>query len=32
MGPTPMYGAGAEKPLQKADFSMKQTNVALAAT
>ena len=22
-----MYGAGAEKPLQKADFAMKQTNI-----
>jgi len=27
MGPTPFYGAGAEKPLQKADFAMKQTNI-----
>jgi len=27
MGPTPMYGAGAEKPLQIADFAMKQTNI-----
>jgi len=27
MGPTPFYGAGAEKPLQKADFDMKQTNI-----
>ena len=27
MGPTPMYGAGAEKPLQKADFAMKQMNI-----
>jgi len=27
MGPTPMYGAGAEKPLQKADFATKQTNI-----
>jgi len=32
MGPTPVYGARAEKPLQNADFAMKQTNVALAAT
>ena len=37
MGPTPVYGATAEKPLQNADFAMKQTNrpivyVALAAT
>ena len=33
MGPTPFYGARAEKPPQKADFAMKQTNyVALAAT
>jgi len=23
----PFYGAGAEKPLQKADFAMKQTNI-----
>ena len=22
-----MYGAGAEKPLQKADFAMKETNI-----
>jgi len=27
MGPTPFYGATAEKPLQKADFAMKQTNI-----
>jgi len=27
MGPTPVYGARAEKPLQKADFAMKQTNI-----
>jgi len=27
MGLTPFYGAGAEKPLQKADFAMKQTNI-----
>jgi len=27
MGPTAFYGAGAEKPLQKADFAMKQTNI-----
>jgi len=27
MGPTHMYGAGAEKNLQKADFAMKQTNI-----
>ena len=27
MDPTPMYGAGAEKPLQKAYFAMKQTNI-----
>jgi len=26
MGPTPVYGARAEKPLQNADFAMKQTN------
>ena len=33
MGPTPVYGASSEKPLQNADFAMKQTNyVALAAT
>ena len=25
--PTPVYGARAEKPLQNADFSMKQTNI-----
>jgi len=32
MGPTPFYGARAEKN-QKADFAMKQTNIiALAAT
>jgi len=31
MGPTPFYGARAEE-TQKADFAMKQTNVALAAT
>ena len=24
MGPTPVYGARAEKPLQNADFAMKQ--------
>jgi len=27
MGPTPVYGAMAEKPLQNADFAMKQTNI-----
>ena len=27
MGPTPLYGARAEKPLQNADFAMKQTNI-----
>ena len=27
MGPTPVYGARAEKPLQDADFAMKQTNI-----
>ena len=27
MGPTPVYGARAEKPLQIADFAMKQTNI-----
>jgi len=27
MGPTPVYGASAEKPLQNADFAMKQTNI-----
>jgi len=27
MGPTPAYGARAEKPLQNADFAMKQTNI-----
>jgi len=27
MGPTPFYGAGGEKPLQKADFATKQTNI-----
>ena len=27
MGPTPVYGARAEKPLQNADFGMKQTNI-----
>jgi len=27
MGPTPVYGATAEKPLQNADFVMKQTNI-----
>jgi len=27
MGPTPVYGARAEKPFQKADFAMKQTNI-----
>ena len=27
MGPTPVYGAGAKKPLQNADFAMKQTNI-----
>jgi len=31
MGPTRFYGARAEE-TQKADFAMKQTNVALAAT
>jgi len=33
MGPTHVYGARAEKPLQNADFAMKQTNICrLAAT
>jgi len=27
MGPTPVYGARAEKPFQNADFAMKQTNI-----
>ena len=27
MGPTPVYGARAENPLQNADFAMKQTNI-----
>ena len=27
MGPTPVYGVRAEKPLQNADFAMKQTNI-----
>jgi len=27
MGPTPVYGARAEKPLKNADFAMKQTNI-----
>jgi len=27
MGPSPVYGARAEKPLQNADFAMKQTNI-----
>ena len=27
MGPTPFYGARAEKPPQKANFAMKQTNI-----
>ena len=27
MGPTHFYGARAEKPPQKADFAMKQTNI-----
>ena len=27
MGPTSVYRAGAEKPLQNADFAMKQTNI-----
>ena len=27
MSPTPVYGARAEKPLQNADFAMKQTNI-----
>jgi len=27
MGPTPVYGARAEKPLQNADFAMKQTDI-----
>jgi len=27
MGPTPVYGARDEKPLQNADFAMKQTNI-----
>ena len=27
MGPTPVYGARAEKPLQNAHFAMKQTNI-----
>ena len=27
MGPTPFYGARAEKKPQKADFAMKQTNI-----
>jgi len=32
MGPTTVYGARAEKPLQNADFAMMQNYVALAAT
>ena len=33
MGPTPVYGARAEKPLQNADFAMKQKHICrLAAT
>jgi len=27
MGPTPVYGARAEKPPQTADIAMKQTNI-----
>ena len=27
MGPTPVYGARAEKPLQNAEFATKQTNI-----
>ena len=27
MDPTPVYGARAQKPLQNADFAMKQTNI-----
>jgi len=27
MGPTPVYAVRAEKPLQNADFAMKQTNI-----
>ena len=27
MGPTPVYGARAEKPLQNANFAMKQTTI-----
>ena len=27
MRPTPVYGARAEKPVQNADFAMKQTNI-----
>ena len=27
MGPTPSYGARAEKPPKKVDFAMKQTNI-----
>jgi len=27
MGPTPFYGARAQKPPKKADFAMKQTNI-----
>ena len=27
MGPTPVYGARAEKSLQNSDFAMKQTNI-----
>ena len=27
MGPTPVYGARAEKLLQNADFAIKQTNI-----
>ena len=27
MGPTHVYGARAEKPLQNADFAKKQTNI-----
>ena len=33
MGPTHVYGARAEKPLQNADFAMKQKHICrLAAT
>jgi len=30
MGPTPVYGSRAEKPLQNADFAMKQTNIIMS--